>query len=75
MNNENNFDQEPTMQKIEDYNGNESQGKKNTVRAVIIMILIVGGFFSYLYNTAYEESKKEYVGTQNNPGITTNSNK
>lgn len=62
-------DNEPSLNKIEDYDGNESPSKKKTVRAVIILILIVGGFFSYLYNIAYEETKKDYIGTPDKPGI------
>ena len=44
---------EPSLEKIDDYNGNESKQKRNTVRFVIVFCLIVGGIFTYMKsNTA-----------------------
>jgi hypothetical protein len=45
---------EPTMESIEDYNGNESAEKKRTIRYVIIALLAVG----VIYTTAHH-----YFGT------------
>lgn len=60
---------EPTNDKIEDYNGHESKEKKNTVRLVIIVCLVVGAFFAYIKSTSVEDG---YVGTAEKPGINTN---
>ncbi len=43
---------EPSLEKIDDYNGNESKQKRNTVRFVIIFCLIVGGIFTYMKNNS-----------------------
>ncbi len=42
---------EPSLEKIDDYNGNESKQKRNTVRFVVIFCLIVGGLVAYLKST------------------------
>ena len=34
---------EPSLTKIDDYNGNESKQKRNTVRLIVILLLIFGG--------------------------------
>jgi hypothetical protein len=52
---------EPSLEKIDDYNGNESKQKRNTVRFVIIFCLIVGGVFAYLKNNS---TSNDYLGTQ-----------
>ena len=57
---------EPSLGKIDDYNGNESKQKRNTVRFVIIFCLLVGGVFAYLKNSAIPS---DYVGTQEQSGI------
>lgn len=59
-------DEELSMDKIEDYNGNESQEKKNTVRMVILFGLIVGALIVYLKSTSVPD---DYVGTTDKPGI------
>lgn len=43
---------EPSLEKIDDYDGKESKQKRNTVRLVIIFCLVVGGFFAYLKSTS-----------------------
>lgn len=68
-------DNEPSLEKIEDYDGKESQSKKNTVRLVIVILLVIGGFLAYIKNDTYESAKKEYVGTNDKPGITNLNNK
>lgn len=63
-----NFDDELTLDKIDDYNGNESKEKRNTVRVVVVAILVVGAVFAYMkYNSSFDD----YVGTQEAPGIVT----
>jgi len=60
---------EPTMAQIDDYNGNESPEKKQTVRLIIIGLLVLGmvyGLVKYNFSTA-----NDYVGTPENPGINT----
>ncbi len=68
-------DNEPSLEKIEDYNGKESQSKKNTVRLVIVLLLVFGAILVYIKNDTYENAKKEYVGTNDKPGITNINNK
>lgn len=60
------FDDELSLEKIDDYNGNETPEKRNTVRAVIIFCLAVGALFAYLKTTSTPEG---YVGTPEKPGI------
>lgn len=57
---------EPSLEKIDDYNGNESKQKRNTVRLVVIFCLIVGGIFAYLKTTSVPS---DYVGTQEQTDI------
>ena len=60
---------EPTLDDIDDYNGNESKDKKNIVNTVIIVLLIAGAIFGIIkYNF---NSVNEYVGTPEKPGINT----
>ena len=63
-----NFNNEPKNDKIEDYNGKESPEKRNIVRLVVLLILIVGAFFAYLKTTSLPS---DYIGTPGNPGIDT----
>ena len=63
-----NFNNEPSNDKIEDYNGNESKEKRNIVRLVVIVCLVAGGIFAYLNMNSMP---KDYVGTQEHPGINT----
>ena len=62
-----NLNDEPSLEKIDDYNGKESKEKRNTVKLVIVFCLVVGSIFSYL---RYTSTVDDYVGTQENPGIT-----
>ncbi len=67
MENENN---EPSLEKIDDYNGSESEEKRNTVRLVVIFCLLVGAVFAYFKYTSVDD----YIGTKENPGINVNKN-
>lgn len=62
------LDNELSMDKIEDYDGKESKEKKNTVRLVIVLCLILGAVFAYLKTTSLPD---DYIGTSDNPGINT----
>ena len=58
---------EPTLDQIDDYNGNESPKKRRTVRLIILFLLVVGIAYSI---TRYNNSDvSDYVGTKDNPGI------
>lgn len=59
---------EPSNEKIEDYDGKESKEKKNTVRLVVIFCLVVGAIFAYIKTTSMPD---DYVGTADQPGINT----
>lgn len=62
-----NLNDEPSLDKIDDFKGNESPKKKRTVYLVVIFILCVGAVLTYLKNS---NAYPDYVGTQQNPGIT-----
>lgn len=62
-------DDELSMNKIEDYNNNESKSKRNTVRLVVLIGLLIGVIYTavkYNYNEV-----DDYIGTKDNPGIDT----
>jgi|UniRef100_UPI0040489936 hypothetical protein len=63
-----NLNDEPSLEKIDDYNGKESKQKRNTVRLVVIFCLLIGAVFAYLKTTSVPN---DYVGTQEQPGINT----
>jgi len=58
---------EPTLDQIEDYNGQESSKKRNTVRLVVLFCIAVGIVYSIAKYNNSENS--DYVGTKENPGI------
>jgi hypothetical protein len=64
----NNFDNEPSLNKIDDYNGKESKEKRNTIRLIVLFCLAVGGVFAYLKTTSLPNN---YVGSPDQPGIST----
>ena len=62
-----NMNDEPSLDKIDDFNGKESKDKRNTVRLVIIGLLIFGAVYSFFkYNNS---QVNDYVGTPEKPGI------
>ncbi len=63
------IDNEPSMSKIDDYNGKESAEKRSTINKVIILCLVVGAILVGL-KIAYNDPG-DYVGTPQNPGINT----
>lgn len=64
----NNFDNEPSLNKIDDYNGKESKEKRNTIRLIVLFCLAVGGVFAYLKTTSLPN---DYVGSPDQAGIST----
>ena len=63
---------EPSLDKIDDYNGTESKQKRNIVRLVVLFCLLVGGFMTYAKLTS---TSSDYIGTVEQPGINTVKNK
>jgi uncharacterized membrane protein YraQ (UPF0718 family) len=68
-----NLDDEPSLEKIDDFNDNESPEKRNTVRLVVIGLLIAGAVFVYFKSNS--PMVEEYVGTEEKPGISTSKGK
>jgi len=63
------MDNEPSLEQIEDYNDKESKEKRNTVKLVVLLCILVGIVFAVIkYN--YQDVE-EYVGTPDKPGINT----
>lgn len=58
---------EPSLNNIDDYNGNESPEKRRTILIVIAICLIVGGIYTG-FRIAYD-TPSDYIGTEQNPGI------
>jgi hypothetical protein len=58
---------EPTMDQIDDYNGNESAQKKQTVRLVILGLIVVSAIYGAVkFNF---NSVDDYIGTPQKPGL------
>ena len=58
---------EPTLDQIDDYNGNESPKKRKTVRLIVLFCIVVALAYSITkYNNTQES---DYIGTKENPGI------
>ncbi|MDN5126097.1 hypothetical protein PJV95_07600 [Aliarcobacter butzleri] len=49
---------EPTLEKIDDYNGNESKQKRSVIRLVIVLLLVFGAVLTYLNQPTQNELKK-----------------
>ncbi|MDZ7819309.1 MAG: hypothetical protein U5K55_12210 [Aliarcobacter sp.] len=62
------FDNEPSLNKIDDYNGKESKQKRNTVRLIVVFCLVVGAVIAYFKTTSVPN---DYIGTSEQPGIST----
>jgi hypothetical protein len=64
-----NFDDEPSMNKIDDYNGNESEEKKSIINNILLGLLLVGAIYAGI---RYANSTvSDYNGTPEKPGINT----
>ena len=55
---------EPSLEKIDDYNGNESKQKRNTVRLIVILLLVFGAVLTYLQQPKIQETKEILEKTQ-----------
>jgi hypothetical protein len=60
---------EPSLNNIDDYNGNESEEKRRTVLIVIAICLLVGVIYTG-FKIAYD-TPNDYIGTPEKPGINT----
>ena len=49
---------EPSLENIDDYNGNESKRKRNSVRLIVILLLVLGVIFAYLQEPKSETAKQ-----------------
>ncbi|MEA3354542.1 MAG: hypothetical protein U9Q33_12080 [Campylobacterota bacterium] len=60
---------EPSLEKIDDYNNNESSEKRKTVKLVVLFLVLIG--FVYGVIKLNMNDVKDYVGTPEKPGINT----
>jgi len=60
---------EPTLESIEDYNNNESQDKRKTVRLIVLGLIILGVIYTAIRFEFNDVS--DYIGTSKYPGINT----
>jgi hypothetical protein len=63
-----NINDEPSLEKIDDFNDKEPKEKRNIVKLVVIFCLVVGAVLAYMRSTS---TYSDYVGTEDKPGITT----
>jgi len=61
------FNTEPTLEALDDYNNNEPIEKRRTIRLIVIGILVVG--LAYSYVVVNSQMPEDYIGTPENPGI------
>jgi len=60
---------EPTMNNMDDYNGNESPKKRKTINIIIFGLLAVGLVLAIV--RLNDGVPSDYVGTPDKPGINT----
>lgn len=63
-----NMNDEPSLEKIDDFNDKESPEKRNTVKLIVIVLLVLGGIFAFLKSD--NKTAEDYVGTKEAPGFT-----
>jgi len=63
------MENEPSLEQIEDYNDNESPEKRNTVKLVVLFLVVVSVIYGYFKFSSSNTDK--YVGTTDKPGINT----
>jgi len=47
---------EPSLEKIDDYNGTETQQKRNTIRWIVLSLLLIGAVLSYMKQPVLQEA-------------------
>lgn len=62
-----NFETEPTLGDIDDYQNNESTKKRRTVKLIIIGLVVAGLVYSFI--AVSSKMPSDYIGTDKNPGI------
>lgn len=60
---------EPTLGKIDDYNGKESTSKRKTINLIILGLILLGAI--YVGVKSQFNSVNDYIGTEQAPGINT----
>ena len=65
-----NLQGEPSLDKIDDYNNNESPEKRRTIYLVIAGLIAVGIIYAII-KANYMTPPADYVGTPDAPGIDT----
>ncbi|HIP12428.1 MAG TPA: hypothetical protein EYG73_06885 [Arcobacter sp.] len=60
-------DNEPSLEKMDDYNGKESPQKRKIINSVIIFCLVMGAIL--VTTKIYNQDEQDYVGTKDKPGI------
>ena len=60
-------DNEPSLEKIDDYYGKESPQKRKIINSVIIFCLVMGAIL--VTTKIYNQDETDYVGTKDRPGI------
>ena len=63
------MENEPSLEQIEDYNNNESNEKRNTVKFVVFLLILIGIVYSIIKFSF--DGVPDYVGTPEQPGINT----
>ena len=62
-------DNEPSMDKMDDYNGKESTEKRKLINNVILGLIFMGFVLAVLKFAG--DGSDDYIGTAQNPGINT----
>jgi len=47
---------EPSLETIDDYNGTETKQKRNTIRWIVLSLLLIGAVLSYMQQPFLEEA-------------------
>lgn len=55
---------EPSLEKIDDYNGNESKEKRNIIRLIVVLLLVFGAVLTYLKQPKVQEAKEVVEKTE-----------
>ena len=61
------IENEPTLDTIDDYNNNETEEKRKTIRLIIGGLVLFAIFLGYLRFA--NDTVSDYIGTTKSPGI------